>query len=42
MTRYVALKSTNNHQCYDMQTKQIVHLPMKLGDQEGIWKTQLH
>ena len=25
-----------------MQIKQKVHLPMKLGDQEGIWKTQLY
>ena len=44
---YVALKSTintlnySNHQCYNMQIKQRVHLPMKLCDQEGIWKTQL-
>ena len=27
---------TSNHQCYDMQIKQRVHLPMKLCDQEGI------
>ena len=33
---------TSDHQCYDMQIKQRVHLPMKLCDQEGIWKTQLH
>ena len=25
-----------------MQIKQRVHLTMKLCDQEGIWKTQLH
>ena len=25
-----------------MQIKQRVHLPMKLCDQEGIWKTQLY
>ena len=28
----------SNHQCYDIQIKQRVHLPMKLCDQEGIWK----
>ena len=33
---------TGNHQWYDMQIKQRVYLPMKLCDQEGIWKTQLH
>ena len=33
---------TSNHQCYDMQIKQTVHLPMKLCDQEGIWKKQLY
>ena len=33
---------TGNHQCYDIQIKQRVHLPMKLCDQEGIWKTQLY
>ena len=27
---------------YDIQIKQRVNLPMKLCDQEGIWKTQLH
>ena len=32
---------TSNHQCNDMQIKQNVHLPMKLFDQEGIWKAQL-
>ena len=30
---------TSNHQSYDMQIKQRVHLPMKLCDQERIWKT---
>ena len=46
MTQYVAPKSTmntlqtSNYQCYDMQIKQRVHLPMELCDQEGIWKTQ--
>ena len=34
--------STSNHQCYDMQIKQRVHLPMILCDQESIWKTQLY
>ena len=33
---------TSNHQCYDMQIKERVHLPIKLCDQEGIWKTQLY
>ena len=34
--------TTPSHQCYDMQIKQRVHLPMKLCDQEVIWKTQLN
>ena len=33
---------TSNHQWYDMQIKQRVHLPMNLCDQEVIWKKQLY